>query len=155
MKRKLCKEREARKPVLTDRMIERQLAKNTAELKRMQRSLQVMGDWNRKLALMAEDMVINMANNGHQMDGAAALKLNGEIGERYALLTPRERQVMEFVVDGLPNKRTAAKLGTAEITIKIHRANVMKKMKAGSVADLVRMGERLRIVRKPNSSPEN
>jgi FixJ family two-component response regulator len=61
--------------------------------------------------------------------------------ERYHALTPREREVMDLVVKGLLNKQIAFELGAAEQTIKIHRGRVMSKMKAQSVADLVRMAE--------------
>jgi FixJ family two-component response regulator len=62
-------------------------------------------------------------------------------------LTPREQEVMGFVTAGLMNKQIAAKLGVSEITVKVHRGNVMRKMGARSLADLVRMADILGIRR--------
>jgi FixJ family two-component response regulator len=67
------------------------------------------------------------------------------IRDRYASLTPREREVMAMVVSGLLNKQVGFELGISEITVKAHRGKVMLKMKADSLADLVRIAERLRV----------
>ena len=75
-------------------------------------------------------------------------KERAEIAEyraRYQLLTQREREVLTHVVEGLLNKQIAAKLGTTEFTVKIHRKGVMQKMKAGSVPELVRMAQKLEL----------
>lgn len=69
----------------------------------------------------------------------------GELRTRYETLTPREREVMRFVVQGLLNKQIAGELGTSEITVKIQRGQVMQKMQAKSVPDLVRISEQLRL----------
>ncbi|MBA2920863.1 response regulator [Sphingomonas sp. MAH-20] len=69
----------------------------------------------------------------------------GVLQERYDQLTPRERQVLPLVVSGLLNKQAAAELRISEIMLQVHRRNVMQKMRADSLADLVRMAERLAI----------
>lgn len=65
--------------------------------------------------------------------------------QRYGELTPREREVLPLVVSGLLNKQAAAELGISEVTLQIHRRNVMHKMRAGSLAELVRLAEKLEI----------
>lgn len=70
---------------------------------------------------------------------------SADLRERYATLTPRERDVLPLVVSGLLNKQAAAALGITEVTLQLHRRSVMQKMHAGSLADLVRMAERLQI----------
>jgi FixJ family two-component response regulator len=72
----------------------------------------------------------------HQADTA-------DLRARYAALTPREAEVMAWVVSGLLNKQIAGELRISEETVKVHRGHVMRKMAAGSLADLVRMSGRL------------
>jgi FixJ family two-component response regulator len=69
--------------------------------------------------------------------------------ERHALLSRREREVMALVVSGLLNKQVGGELGISEITVKAHRGQVMRKMKAASFADLVNMATRLRLALAP------
>lgn len=66
-----------------------------------------------------------------------------ELRRRHESLTPREREVMTRVVAGLLNKQIAVELGTSEITVKVHRAKLVRKMRAKSLPELVRMAERL------------
>jgi RNA polymerase sigma factor (sigma-70 family) len=76
-----------------------------------------------------------------------------ELRQRFDLLTPRERQVFELVSEGLLNKQIAGRLGTREGTVKLHRANLIRKLQAHSVSDLVRMADRLRQDAARHSQP--
>jgi RNA polymerase sigma factor (sigma-70 family) len=70
--------------------------------------------------------------------------------ERFEWLTPREREVLPLVVSGLPNKQIAAEIGTSETTVKVHRGQLMRKMGADSLPELVRMAEKMGVpVTKP------
>jgi FixJ family two-component response regulator len=79
-------------------------------------------------------------------DALKALSEVEDLRKRFESLTPREREVMAFVVQGKINKQVAGGLGTTERTVKFHRSHLMKKMGAVSLADLVRMSEKLRAI---------
>jgi FixJ family two-component response regulator len=72
-----------------------------------------------------------------------------DLQSRFALLTSREREVMELVASGLLNKQVAAQLGLSEVTVKLHRRHIMEKMQATSLADLVRMSDRIKSGLRP------
>ena len=94
-----------------------------------------------------EEDLVRAIDAAIEVDREARVK-NAELDEikkRYAKLTPREREVLPYVVSGLLNKQTAGELGTSEITIRIHRGQIMRKMKAESLADLVRLAAKLGI----------
>jgi FixJ family two-component response regulator len=84
-----------------------------------------------------------LERDGKARDQRAALE---ELRSRFASLTSREREVMKRVVAGLLNKQIGAELGTSETTVKIHRHQVMEKMGAGSLPELVRMADRLGVL---------
>jgi FixJ family two-component response regulator len=69
-----------------------------------------------------------------------------ELHGRYQALTAREREVMGLVVSGMLNKQIASEIGASEATVKIHRGNVMQKMEAGSLIELVRIADKLKLV---------
>jgi FixJ family two-component response regulator len=92
-----------------------------------------------------DDVLLSAISNALERS-RAALEQQAEtqlLRSRYATLSPREREVMALVVSGLLNKQTAGELRISEITVKAHRGKMMRKMGAGSLADLVKMADRL------------
>jgi FixJ family two-component response regulator len=91
---------------------------------------------------------IESAFQRHQATRDAQAEL-AELRTRYATLTPREREVLSLVVSGFLNKQSAAQLGIQEVTLQIHRSHAMRKMRAASFAELVRMAGKLGIATCP------
>lgn len=100
----------------------------------------------------AEDL-LKAVRTGIALDRTAREKRSqlAELQSRYSVLTAREKEVMPFVVAGYANKQTASVLGVAEITIAVHRGQIMRKLGVRSFAELVRMADRLGI----SPAPEN
>jgi FixJ family two-component response regulator len=99
-----------------------------------------------------DDVLLNAIRGAIERSGAA-LRLDAEmraLRNCYESLTPREREVMALVVSGLLNKQVGSELGISEITVKAHRGQVMRKMKADSLPDLVTMAARLGLRPAPN-----
>ena len=92
-----------------------------------------------------EQKLLDAVQAGIQRDRARRQDANlvGELQERFDSLTAREREVMALVVIGTPNKQIAAQLGLSEMTVKVHRSQVMRKMLAKTLIDLVRMADKL------------
>jgi FixJ family two-component response regulator len=98
-----------------------------------------------------EQSLLDAVNAGIEKDRKRReeLKFVSELRRRFEGLTPRERDVFALVVTGRPNKQLAVELGLSEMTVKVHRSQITKKMKATSIVELVRMADRLGI-----SSPQ-
>jgi len=98
---------------------------------------------------MLDAVASALAKDRRRVDGEQQI---GQLRRQYDSLTPRERQVMGYVTAGLMNKQIANEVGLSEITVKIHRGQVMRKMAARSVAELVRMADALGLPRVPSGS---
>jgi FixJ family two-component response regulator len=93
-------------------------------------------------ATLLEAIKEALEHSSHALDQEAEIQ---DLRDRYDSLTPRERQVMTLVVSGLLNKQVGGELGISEVTVKAHRGQAMQKMKAESLADLVKMAAKLRV----------
>jgi FixJ family two-component response regulator len=101
----------------------------------------------------ADEALLGAVRNALEQSGAALRREAGlrALRECYASLSPRERQVMGLVVSGLLNKQVGGELGISEITVKAHRGQVMRKMKASSLPELVTMSGRLGLTPRPDA----
>jgi DNA-binding CsgD family transcriptional regulator len=136
------------------RDFEKPVSQCAAELKRANRLLRLFNAFGRVMENAIHDLLHGIQRlNEHSDASPLSNKALAELRARYHSLTPRERDVMGLVVEGLLNKEIAAELGTAEVTVKIQRGSVMKKMKVPSVADLVRMSEKLKVATAARIAP--
>jgi FixJ family two-component response regulator len=101
-----------------------------------------------------DEELLRAIDAGIQLDRERRQKRSelSALQKNYDRLTPREREILPFVVTGFANKQTAAALGTSEITIGVHRGQIMRKMAAGSIAELVRMADKLGVTRRDSES---
>ena len=96
---------------------------------------------------ISEDELLNAVQDAIARDAEALLRRAAlaDLQQRYSLLTTREREVLPLVVGGLLNKQAGTALGISESTLQIHRRNIMQKMEADSLAELVRMAMQLKV----------
>jgi FixJ family two-component response regulator len=104
---------------------------------------------------VGDEELLRAINEGLTLDRSLRLKRSqhAELQRRYERLTPREREVLPYVVAGFANKVTAVELGTSEITIGVHRGQIMRKMGARSLAELVRFADTLGVSSLPTAGP--
>ncbi|SRR5579871_1165283 len=97
-----------------------------------------------------DQCLLDAINSGIAKDQQrrSELRVVSELRQRYESLTPREREVFALVITGRPNKQLAIELGLSEMTIKVHRSQITKKMRASSIVELVRFADRLGIFAK-------
>jgi len=89
--------------------------------------------------------LLDAVNNGIEQDRRLRTQSShmAELRSRYTTMTPREREILPLVASGLMNKQIASSLQLSEVTVKVHRAQIMQKLHARNLADLVRMSDRL------------